>query len=284
MLQSTNPPTQQSTSKVERTVTSRDGTSIALEQSGGGPILVIVAAAMSDRSGTARLAKQLAEHFTVINYDRRGRGKSGDVKPYAVDREVEDVAAVIDASGGSAFLFGSSSGAVLALEAADKLRGKVKKVFMYEPPFIIDGIHPPMPNDLIGRIDDLVSAKRNDDAVKLFFTKGMGIPSPVVTLMRWLMPGWSKMSAMAHTISYDLAILEGTQTGHPFPVHRWSTPTPVLVMVGAKSEPFFHNGARALVTMLPHAEYRVLEGRGHSAVLMASASVADALRQYFLED
>jgi pimeloyl-ACP methyl ester carboxylesterase len=133
------------------------------------------------------------------------------------------------------------------------------------------------------RIDALVSEKRNNDAVKLFFTKGMGIPSPAVTLMRWLMPGWSKMSAMAHTISYDLTILEGTQTGHPFPPQRWTTVTPTLVMVGGKSEPFFHNGARALVTMLPHAVYRVLDGRGHSAVLMASASVADAVRQYFLD-
>jgi hypothetical protein len=112
---------------VPKMTTSRDGTTIAYEQTGTGPVVVLVSAALADRGGTRRLANRMAREFTVINYDRRGRGKSTDTQPYAVEREVEDIEALIDASGGSAFLFGSSSGAVLALEAASKLNGKVKK-------------------------------------------------------------------------------------------------------------------------------------------------------------
>jgi pimeloyl-ACP methyl ester carboxylesterase len=264
-------------------VRSKDGTTIAFDQSGKGPAVILVAAALADRGGTTRLAKHLAERFTVINYDRRGRGKSTDTQPYAVEREVEDIEALTDASGGSAFVFGSSSGSVLALEAASKLGSKIKKLFMYEPPFIIDNSRPPMPDDLIKQVTELVSAGRRNDAVKLFFTKGMGIPTIAVTLMRLLMPGWSKMAGMAHTLPYDLMILAGTQAGKPLPAKRWVLATaPTLVMVGGKSEAFFHNGAKALTEMLPNAQYRILESRGHSAVLMAPKAIAAAVEQYFL--
>lgn len=268
---------------IEKSVFSKDGTTIAYEQSGKGPVVVLVAAALADRSGTTRLANHLAEHFTVINYDRRGRGKSTDTQPYAVEREVEDIEALIDASGGSAYVFGSSSGAVLALEATSKLDGKVKKLFLYEPPFIIDDSRPPMPEDLIKQITDLVVAGRRNDAVKLFFAKGMGIPNFAVTLMRLFMPGWSKMAGMAHTLPYDLTILAGTQAGKPLPTMRWnSAKAPTLVAVGSKSEPFFHDGAKALAKLLANAQYRSLEGRNHAAVLMASQSIADAVEQFFL--
>jgi pimeloyl-ACP methyl ester carboxylesterase len=246
--------------------------------------VIVVAAALADRGGTTRLAKHLAEHFTVINYDRRGRGKSTDTHPYAVEREVEDIEALIDASGGSAFVFGSSSGSVLALEAASKLGSKTKKLFIYEPPFIIDGSRPPMPDDFIEEVTDLVSAGRRNDAVKLFFTRGMGIPKIAVTLMRLLMPGWSRMAGMAHTLPYDLAILAGTQAGKPLPAKRWAaTAGPTLVMVGGKSEAFFHTGAKALTEMLPNAQYRSLEKRDHSAVLMAPKAIAAAVEQFFLD-
>ncbi|HMJ21111.1 MAG TPA: alpha/beta fold hydrolase [Terriglobales bacterium] len=267
---------------VQKNVASKDGTIIAFEQTGTGPVVILVAAALADRGGTTRLAKHLAEHFTVINYDRRGRGKSTDTQPYAVGREVEDIEALIDASGGSAFVFGSSSGSVLALEAASKLGPKVKKLFMYEPPFIIDDSHPPMADDFIKQVTELVSAGRRNDAVKLFFAKGMGIPSIAVTLMRLLMPGWSKMAGMAHTLPYDLTILAGTQAGKPLPSKRWAaTAAPTQVVVGGKSEPFFHNGARALVEILPNAQYRSLEGRDHSAILMAPKALAAAAKQFF---
>jgi pimeloyl-ACP methyl ester carboxylesterase len=268
---------------VEGTAASKDGTLIAFEQTGAGPVVILVAAALSDRSGTTRLAKRFAERFTVINYDRRGRGKSTDTQPYAIEREVEDIEAVIDASGGPAFVFGSSSGAVLALEAANRLGPKVRKAFLYEPPFLIDDSRPPMPDDLIKQVKGMVSAGRRNDAVKLFFTKGMGIPAFAVTLMRFLMPGWSKMAGVAHTLPYDLAILAGTQEGKPLPAGRWaSAASPTIVGVGSRSEAYFHSGAKALADLLPDAEYRPLEGRDHSAVLMAPRAIAAAAGEFFL--
>jgi len=231
----------------QKTVTSKDGTLVAFEQTGAGPVVILVTGALADRSGTRWLAKHLAEHFTVINYDRRGRGKSTDTQPYAVEREVEDIEALIDATGGSAFVFGVSSGAVLALGAASGLGGKVQKLFLYEPPFIVDDSRPPMPADFGNQITEMVSEGHPNDAVKLFFTKGMGIPPFAVTMMRLLMPGWSQMTGMAHTLPYDLAILSGTQEGQPLPVKRWAATTaPTLVVVGGQSEAFFHHGAKAL--------------------------------------
>jgi len=267
----------------QKTVTSKDGTSIAFEQIGTGPVVILVEPALSDRSGSAKLAKHLAGKFTVVSYDRRGRGKSTDTQPYAIEREVEDIEALINAIGGSAFLFGSSSGSVLALEAASKLGGKLKQLFMYEPPFIIDDSRPPMPDDFINEVSALVSAGRRNDVVRLFFTKAMGIPSFAVTLMRILMPGWSKMAGVAHTIPYDLTLLAGTQTGKALPSSRWAgTTAPTLVMVGSKSESFFHSGARSLADLLPDAQYRSLEGRDHSAVVMASKAIADEVEQFYL--
>jgi pimeloyl-ACP methyl ester carboxylesterase len=267
---------------VQKKTISKDGTSIAYDQSGKGPAVILVASALSDRSDTVKLAALLSEHFTVINYDRRGRGESGDTQPYTVEREVEDIEALIDETGGSAFLFGSSSGAVLALEAANKLRGKVKKLFMYEPPFIIDDSYPPVPDDLINQITELVSAGRRNDAVKLFFTKGMGVPAFAVTMMSLLMPGWSKRTRMAHTLAYDFTILAGTQTGKPLPAKRWgSTTTPTLVMVGGKSETFFHNGAKALAGVLPNAQYRSLKDQDHGSVVMAPKAIAPVLVEFF---
>jgi len=263
-------------------VISKDGTPIAFEQSGKGPAVILVASALSDRSDTVKLAKLLSEHFTVINYDRRGRGESGDTQPYAVEREIEDIEALIDEAGGSAFVFGSSSGAVLALEATSKLPAKIKKQVLFEPPFTIDDSRPPMPEDFVGQVTQLVSAGRRNDAVKLFFTKGMGIPTIAVTLMRLLMPGWSKGVGMAHTLPYDLTILAGTQTGKPLPAKRWASATvPTLVLTGEKSETFFHNGARALADNLPNAQHRILKGQHHGSVVMAPNAFASVLIEFF---
>jgi pimeloyl-ACP methyl ester carboxylesterase len=267
----------------QATVTSKDGTVIAYERSGAGPTMILVSAALSDRSDAAKLGRLLARDFTVINYDRRGRGASTDRPPFTVMREVEDIEALIDAGDGSAHLFGSSSGAVLALEAASQLGPKVRGLFMYEPPFIIDDSHPPIPDDLALQIQNLVSANRRNDALKLFFTRAMGIPSVFVTMMRLLMPGWSKMAGMAHTIPYDLAALAGTQTGRNLPVHRWlSNTSPTQVTVGGKSQACFHHGAKALAGALPNGQYRSLEGRNHSAVMMAPQAVAAAIIGFFL--
>jgi pimeloyl-ACP methyl ester carboxylesterase len=268
----------------QHTVVSRDGTRIAFERSGAGPVLILVAAALANRDGTTKLAKALAQRFTVINYDRRGRGGSGDTPPYAIEREVDDIDALIEASGGSALLFGSSSGAVLALEAASRLGARVAKLFLYEPPFITDASQPALPEDLDREIQGLVAAGRRNEAVKRFFAGGMGIPAFAVTLMRWLMPGWAGMAAIAHTIPYDLAVLAGTQSGQPLPIARWAgLQAPTQVTVGGKSEPFFHTGARALAAGLPDVTYTALAGRDHSAVLMAPQALADSMATFFLD-
>jgi len=267
----------------QRTITSGDGTTIAFERFGSGPAIILVSAALADRSGMSKLAKQLAGKFTVINYDRRGRGKSTDTHPFSVDREVEDIAALIENAGGTAYLFGWSSGAVLALEAASRLGDRVDGLFMYEPPFIIDDSHPAMPENFAAQIEKLVAEDRRSDAVKLFFHKGMGIPGFIVTLMRLLMPGWSKMASVAHTIPYDLAVLAGTQDGRPLPSMRWkSALARTLVMVGGKSPAFFHSGAKALVELLPNAKYQSLPGRSHGAVMMQPKEVAFAVSDFFL--
>lgn len=267
---------------LQKNLTSKDGTTIAFEESGVGPAIVLVDAALADRSGSAKLTVPLSEKFTVINYDRRGRGKSTDKQPYAIEREIEDIEALIDATGGSAFLFGSSSGSVLALDAANKLVHKVRGLVMYEPPFIVDDSRPPMPNDFADQVTKLVSADRRSDAVKLFFNKGMGIPSVFVTLMRLFMRDWPKMVQIAHTIPYDLAVLAGTQSGKPLPVDRWASVTaPTLVLTGGKSEAFFHKGAKALADFLPNTQHRILKDQHHGSVVTAPEVIASEIVEFF---
>jgi len=267
---------------IEKSVTSKDGTSIAYEQTGSGPVLILVSAALADRDGARPLARQLSSSFTVINYDRRGRGRSGNTEPYAVQREIEDLVALVKSTGGPVFLFGSSSGAVLALDAANRLGPIVTKLFLYEPPFIVDSSHAPIPGTLIEEIKTSLSANDRDQAVALFFGKGMGIPAPGITFMRWMLPAWSDMTKIANTVPYDLMLLAGTQSGEPLPADRWTqVSVPTIVAAGSKGDPFFHSGAKALVAGLAAAQYRSLEGLDHSAVLMAPDALAAAVREFF---
>jgi len=269
---------------VQKTAISRDGTVIAYEQTGSGPTVILVSAALADRSGNRRLARYLSDRFTVINYDRRGRGTSGNTRPYTIEKEVEDVEALVNASRGSAFLFGSSSGSVLALDAAAHLGTKVTKLYMFEPPFIVDSSRPPMDKTLSGAIDRQVAVGNRSEAVRLFFTMGMGIPPFGVTMMRILMPGWSKMCVMAHTIPYDLSILDGTQAGQPLPVERWrGASLPIRVAVGGRSEPFFHSGAKGVVQILPSAQYQPLAGLNHGALLLAPAALGRDIQDFLLQ-
>ena len=264
-----------------QTVISKDGTTIAFDQIGKGPAVILVDSALADRSLCVKLAKLLAEEFTVINYDRRGRGESGDIQPYAVEREVEDIEALVDHAGGSAFVFGSSSGAVLALEAASKLPAKVRKQVLYEPPFIVDDSRPPMPADFVEQVKELLARGKRNDALRLFFSKAMGIPGIFITLMR-LMPSWSKSKSVAHTLPYDLMIMADTQRGKPLQARRWDTATmPTLVLTGGKSEAFFHTGADALAEVLPNAKHRSLKDQHHGSVVMSPNVVASEITQFF---
>ena len=264
-----------------KTVTSKDGTTIAFDQIGNGPVVILVDSALADRSICVKLAKLLAEEFTVINYDRRGRGDSGDIQPYTVEREVEDIEALVDNAGGSAFVFGSSSGAVLALEAASKLPAKVKKQVLYEPPFIVDDSRPPMPADFVEQLKELLVRGKRSDALRLFFSKAMGIPGIFITLMRF-MPSWSKSKSVAHTLEYDLAIMRDTQRGKPLAASRWTAADmPTLVLTGGKSEPFFHKAGEALAEVLPNAQHRILKDQHHGSVVMSPNVVASEITQFF---
>lgn len=263
-----------------KTVTSKDGTKIAFDQIGSGPTVILVDSALASREICAKLAGLLAKDFTVINYDRRGRGDSTDTQPYAVDREVEDIEALIDNAGGSAFIFGSSSGAVLALEAASKLSSKVKKQALYEPPFIVDDSRAPLPGDFLPRVKDALAQGKRNDALKLFFSIAMGIPGFFIFIMR-LMPSWSQSKAVAHTLPYDLAVMAGTQGGTPLSKSRWATATmPTLVLTGGKSEAFFHTAGDALAEVLPNAKHKILKDQHHGSAVMSPNVIASEMTQF----
>ncbi|MFD3658896.1 alpha/beta fold hydrolase [Streptomyces sp. 24-1644] len=269
--------TREKAAKVESTTVSADGTRIAFEKSGDGPAVILVASALADRSDTKRLAGLLAEHFTVINYDRRGRGASADSAAYAVEREIEDIAALIEYAGGSASVFGSSSGAVLALRAA-AAGLKVDKLALYEPPFSVtsDGFGPPA--GFAEQIDALIAQDRRSEAVKTFMVKAQGMPSFMVGSMR-LMPGvWSSLKGMAHTLPYDIAVMGDTQQGKPLSPEPWSaTSAPTLVLTGSKSPDGFQRAAKELAGVLPDASHRTLNGLNHGAVAMAPKKLAPEL-------
>jgi pimeloyl-ACP methyl ester carboxylesterase len=243
-------------------VVSKDGTEIAYEKRGHGFPLILVGGALSDRSAAVPLATLLAPHFTMFAYDRRGRGDSGDTGPYAVQREVEDIQALIAEAGGSAFVFGHSSGSVLALEAA--ARGlAVPKLAMYEPPFMIDKSSPPLPKDYGEHLRELLTSGRRGDAVEYFMTIAVGVPPEVVAQMRQS-PTWAKLESAAHTLVYDQAIMDNATTGNSLPAARWATATmPVLVVDGGASPAWMRHAVQALVDILPSAKRLTLEGQTH---------------------
>jgi pimeloyl-ACP methyl ester carboxylesterase len=247
------------------TVKSKDGTTIAFDRSGEGPALILVGGALQHRAldpSTAQLASLLAPSFTVHNYDRRGRGDSGDTVPYAVEREIEDLDALIDEAGGSAFVFGMSSGAVLALDAAAN-RLAITKLALYEPPMVVDDSRPPVPEDYVARLTELASCDRPGDAIEVFMTEGVGLPAEAVASMRGA-PFWPAFEAVAHTLAYDGAIVAATMSGKPLPTDRWASVTiPTLVVDGDASPAWARNAVRALVDVLPAARRRTLEGQTH---------------------
>ncbi|HEX5936254.1 MAG TPA: alpha/beta hydrolase [Actinomycetota bacterium] len=244
-------------------VTSRDGTSIAFERVGRGPPLVLIGGALRDRTGGMPIAEELASSLTAVAVDRRGRGESGDTAPYAVEREVEDVQAILGAVGGRGHLFGHSSGAVLTLEVARTIPEAVESVALYEPPFILDDSRPPVPEDFVDRLEELAGSDRRDDAVAYFLRSGVGLSDESVDAAR-LDPSWAKLAALAHTLHYDARVLRDTTAGAPDPLGRWtSLEVPALVMVGGASPPFQQHAVRALAATLPEASRRTLGGQGH---------------------
>ena len=260
------------------TVTSKDGTSIAFDRSGAGPALILVGGALSERSAWAPFAKLLAPHFTVVAYDRRGRGDSGDSALYAVAREIEDLEALIDDVGGTAFVHGQSSGAVLALQATVRLPEKVQKLSLYEPPFIVNDSRPPPPQGFAEHLADLIAADSRGEAVEYWMIDVVGAPPDMVTQMKSA-PMWPALEAMAHTLPYDIAVLGDGMSGRPLPAERWADMTaPVLVMDGGASPAWIRHTAETLADALPYAEHKTLAGQTHSA---APDVLAPELQAFF---
>lgn len=247
-------------------VISKDGTAIAYDQCGNGPAVILVTGALGYRTfpSQVQLADLLANHFTVINYDRRGRGDSDDTPPYAVEREIEDIDALIESVGGSAYLYGVSSGAILALEAADQLSEKIPKLALYEPPLILDASRPPLPLDYVEQLDEAILSGQRDKALEIFMTQALLIPEEYLAPQKES-PIWRDFLAVAHTLAYDGRIARDVMIGKPLPTRKWARVTSSTVVIsGANSEPFFHEAAKTLARHLVKAKDRVLAGQDHN--------------------
>ena len=258
------------------TVTSADGTTIAVERAGEGPPVILVGGAFNDRSTVAGLAAVLSADFTAVTYDRRGRGASGDSAAYAADREIDDLAAVISYAGGPAGVFGHSSGAVLALEAA--ARGlDITKVAAYEPTYVIEGTRPRPGDDLASRLRALLDQGDRDGAVALFQAEVVGLPAQIIDGMRGS-PMWGWFTGLAHTLPYDV-ILCGP--GMRLPAGRLAGITlPVLAMGGGASPPWLPAAARAAADAVPGGRYVTLDGQDHG-VLQQPDALRPLLTSYF---
>jgi pimeloyl-ACP methyl ester carboxylesterase len=234
------------------TVQSADGTTIAYDRSGAGPALVLVVGAFSDRSSTKALAARLGAAFTVYEYDRRGRGDSGEAGPYSIAREVEDLAAVIAAAGGSAFAFGHSSGGALVLEAAAG-GASIRRLAVHEPPYR-EG--PTV--EFAERLEALVATGKRTEAVEAFL-RLMGTPAPAIEQMK-SGPHWARMESFAPTLSHEVRLCNGGAV----PLDRLATiAAPTLALAGGASPAWAGDAARAIAAAIPNAQSRVLEGQGH---------------------
>jgi pimeloyl-ACP methyl ester carboxylesterase len=261
-----------------RNVTSHDGTTITFDQFGEGSALILVDGALHYRAldqGEAQLADLLARHFRVFHYDRRGRGDSTDTPPYAVEREIEDIDALINEAGESAFVFGHSSGAALAMEAAIELPGKIKKLAMYEAPYNDDEAARQAWKEYIKHLGELLAADRRGDAVALFMMLA-GATADQTDAMRQA-PVWPLFEAVAPTLAYDHIALLGEDAAVPI-ARAARVAVPTLVMDGGASYPFMHTTATALANAIPHAQQRTLEGQTHE---VAAEALAPALVEFF---
>ncbi len=261
-----------------KTITSKDGTMIAFDQFGSGPVVILVAGALQYRAfdqGMVPLAELLSQHFTVFHYDRRGRGDSTDPQTYELEREIEDIEALTDEAGGSAFLYGISSGAALAFEAALALAGKVKKLAMYEAPYNDDKDARKAWKEYRHKLKELVAANRRGDAVGLFMML-VGMPADQLEGM-FQHPMWTLWEAVGLTLAYDAAAL-GEEAA--IPTERAARLTvPALILDGGASEwSFMHTTAITLANAIPHAQHHSLEGQTHE---VSAEALAPVLTNFF---
>jgi pimeloyl-ACP methyl ester carboxylesterase len=251
------------------TLTSKDGTRIAFEQSGTGPAIILVVGAFNDRATATALARFLEPRFTVFNYDRRGRGESSDSAPYAIEREIEDLDALIAQAGGSARVFGYSSGAILVLRAAAHGLA-ISQLALYEPP--PTGVRA---GQLAPQLAELITAGRRGEAVELFQTDAVGIPAAIVAQLRHA-PFRPALEKIAHTLVYESTILQALPAGLVASVR-----IPTLVLDGEQSPVVMRQAAQTLAEALPEGRYQTLNGQGHDIV---PAAVGPVLEEFFLAD
>jgi pimeloyl-ACP methyl ester carboxylesterase len=257
-------------------ILSKDGTTIAFDRAGAGSPVILVNGALGDRAGTGPLARLLDSYFTVYTYDRRGRGDSADTPPYALEREVEDLEAILAETGGSAYVYGTSSGGNLALEAAAR-GAAITKLALWEPNFLVDDTRPPLPKDYVEHLDQLVASGRRGDAVEYFMTAAAGVPAQFVTPMRG-MPMWPEMEALAHTLAYDGRVVGNNMSGSEVSRARWASVTIPTVVIDGGQTPGLAQGADAIAAALPDARRRTLTGQTHD---VAADAIAPALREFF---
>jgi pimeloyl-ACP methyl ester carboxylesterase len=248
-------------------ITAADGTSIAFDRLGDGPALIMMGGGPVDRSANTPLAELLAADFTVFNYDRRGRGDSGDTAPYAVDREYEDIAALIEEAGGSAMAYGTSGGAMMALEAA--ARGlALTKLALWEPPFILPGSRTPVPADYEAQLRELLAKDRRGDMVELFLTDVALIPAEFVAGIRQS-PFWPAQEAIAHALVYD-AMVAGD---FHLPADRMGTVNVPAVVIDGGTVDWLSEAADSVAKAMPAASRRTLTGQPHNVDATAIAPV-----------
>lgn len=261
------------------TVTSKDGTKIAYDVAGKGHPVILVGGALSARSDHAELAQLLSSDFTVYNYDRRGRGDSGDQKPYAVDREIEDIEALINKAGGSAYVYGISSGAALSLRAAAALGDKVKKLAVYEAPYDEAAGAAEAWNEYCTTLETIIAENRRSDAVE-FHLKFVGLPDGTLQTMK-ASPAWADMEALAPTIAYDAAIIGADRVVPIEQIAKIKAKT--LAMDGGASletMPYMHVSADKIAKQIPGASRRTIEGEAHN---VSSKVLAPILKEFFTD-
>jgi pimeloyl-ACP methyl ester carboxylesterase len=261
-------PGQESKQEMTRLTTSKDGTRIAFEKTGRGPAVILINGALSHRGlyGDRPLAARLSEHFTVYIYDRRGRGESTDAQPYAVEREIEDIEALLNDAGSSAYLYGVSSGAALALQAAAKLGpAKVTKLAIYEPPYGQERQDFARQKQ---RVSELVRTGQPGEAAA-FFMSAIGTPPEALEGMK-RSPEWEAIKKIDFTLAYDFAVLgDGAVPQDIIKAIR----VPTLVMNGDHSMDFMQPTADRIAALIPHPQRKTLKGQTHQVEAEAMAPV-----------
>lgn len=256
-------------------VRSADGTELAVERRGQGPAVVLVGGALADRRATRALAGGLAASCTAISYDRRGRGESGDRPPYAIEREVEDLAAVVATAGASPAVYGHSSGAMLAL-AASCSGVPVARLAVYEPPFLTGAARARLDGEVRARLSALLGAGRRDEAVRWFLTEAVAMPADELGGLA-ASPGWKAALDLAHTLVHDVLLCAGPDAVDEGDLGSIVCPT--LVLDGGASPAWVRAAARLVASVVPDSSATTLAGQGHRP---ASGVLAPVLTAFVL--